>query len=85
MFEIQDRVLYGSHGACTIVAIESMRFGKTRAKYYVLQPLEQPDSKYDVPVDNESAVAKLSPLLSRAELLGLLHSETVKENNSSAY
>lgn len=81
MFQIQDRVLYGSHGACTIVAIESMRFGKTRAKYYVLQPLEQPDSKFYVPVDNESAVAKLSALLSKEALLELLHSESVKENN----
>ena len=81
MFDIQDRVLYGSHGACTIVGIESMRFGKTRGKYYVLQPLEQPDSKYYVPVDNESAVAKLSPLMNREALLELLHSETVRENN----
>lgn len=81
MFNIQDQVLYGSHGACTIVAIESMRFGKTRGKYYVLQPLQQPDSKYYVPVDNESAVSKLSPLMNREELLALLQSSAVRENN----
>lgn len=81
MYNIADRVLYGSHGACTIIGIESMRFGKTRGKYYCLQPLEQPDSRYYVPADNETAVAKLSPLMSREDLLALLHSESVKENN----
>ena len=81
MFEIGDRVLYSSHGACTIAGIESMRFGKTRGKYYVLQPVDQSDSKYYVPVDNASAVSKLSPLLSRDELMQLLHSDAVRENN----
>ena len=80
MFEIGDRVLYGSHGACIIAGIESMRFGKTRGKYYVLHPAQQPDSKYYVPVDNVSAVSKLSPLLSRDELMQLLHSDAVREN-----
>ena len=44
MFEIGDRVLYSSHGACTIAGIESMRFGKTKGKYYVLQPAQQPEA-----------------------------------------
>lgn len=81
MFQQGEQVLYGGHGACTVIGIESMKFGKTRGKYYCLQPLEQPDSRYYVPVDNEAAMAKLSPLMTREELLALLHSEQVRQNN----
>ena len=81
MFKQGDQVLYGSHGACTIIGIESMKFGKTRGKYYCLQPLEQPDTRYYVPADNDAALAKLSPLMTKESLLGLLHSEEVRQNN----
>ena len=81
MFNIGDRVLYGIHGICTVTAIESMCFGKTRRKYYCLQPLEQTDSCYYVPTENEAAVAKLSPLMSKEALLELLHCEKVRQNN----
>ena len=78
MYEIGSRVLYGIHGVCRITALESMRFGKARAKYYVLEPVEQPGAKFYVPVENEAAVAKLRPLLSREALLALLHSDAVR-------
>ena len=78
MYEIGQQVLYGIHGVCTVTAIEAMRFGKEKAKYYVLEPVEQPGSRFYVPVDNEAAVSKLRPLLSREELLELLHSEKVR-------
>lgn len=79
MFGIGDQVLYGVQGACTIIGIETMRFGKTKGKYYCLQPVEQPDSRYYVPV--ESAESKLRPLMTREELLKLLHSEDVWQDN----
>lgn len=78
MYESGQQVLYGIHGVCRILSIESMRFGKTRAKYYVLEPVEQPGARFYVPVDNESAVSKLRPLLTADELMGLLHSEDVR-------
>ena len=78
MYEIGERVLYGIHGICTITGIERMRFGKERANYYVLEPKEQPGAKFYVSVANEAAVAKLRSLLSREELLELLHSEEVR-------
>ena len=78
MYEIGGMVLYGIHGICTITGIERLRFGKDRANYYVLEPREQPGSKFYVPVANEAAVAKLRSLLSREELLALLHSEDVR-------
>ena len=78
MFEIGQQVLYGIHGVCRITAVEAMRFGKAKANYYILEPLAQPGSKFYVPVENEAAVAKLRPLLTREELLELLHSEQIR-------
>ena len=78
MYEIGNQVLYGIHGVCNITAIERMRFGKEKAKYYCLEPVDQPGAKFYVPVENAAAVSKLRRLLSREELLELLHSEEVR-------
>ena len=78
MYEIGQRVLYGIHGVCRIISVESMRFGKQRAKYYVLEPSNQPGARFYVPVANETAVAKLRPLLTQQELLDLLHCDRVR-------
>lgn len=78
MYETGQQVLYGIHGICTIIGIERMRFGKDRANYYVLEPKEQPGARFYVPVDNLTAVGKLRRLLTREELLVLLHSEQVR-------
>ncbi len=78
MYEVGQNVLYGVHGVCCITAVEPMRFGRERADYYVLEPLDQPGARYYVPVGKQAAVAKLRPLLSREALLELLHSEAVR-------
>lgn len=78
MYEIGQQVLYGVHGVCCIMAVESMRFGKNRANYYVLEPLDQPGARFYVPVENEAAVGKLRRLMTRDELLSLLHSDQVR-------
>ena len=78
MYEIGQKVLYGIHGICTVTAIERLRFGKEKAKYYCLEPLDQPGAKFYVPVENAAAISKLHRLLSREELLELLHSEEVR-------
>lgn len=78
MYEAGQQVLYGIHGICTIIGTERMRFGSSRETYYILEPLQQPGSRFYVPVNNDAAVAKLRPLLCREELLALLHSEDVR-------
>ena len=78
MYEIGESVLYGIHGVCTVTGIERLRFGKDSAKYYVLEPKDQPGAKFYVPTENEAAVAKLRALMCREELLELLHSEQVR-------
>lgn len=80
MYEIGQQVIYGTHGVCTISAIESMRVGNTTSDFYVLQPIGQPDSKYYIPLQNQAALAKVRPLLSRQELLALIHSDAVRQD-----
>ena len=62
MYEIGQQVLYGIHGVCTVTAIELMRFGKEKARYYVLEPVEQPGSRFYVPVENEAAATTIFAL-----------------------
>ena len=78
MYEIGRQFLYGGHGVCRITATKVMRSGKGKATYYVLEPVEQPGTKFFVPVENDAAVAKLRPLLTREELLELLHCDRVR-------
>lgn len=80
MYQTGQQVLYGIHGVCTVTAIETKRFGKTKTDYFVLQPSAQPDSKYYIPVNSPAALAKLRPLLTREELMELLHSDLIRRN-----
>ena len=80
MYQTGQQVLYGIHGVCSITGTETRRFGKSKAEYYVLQPANQPDSTFYVPVNNPAALAKLRPLMTRQEILDLLHSDQVRRN-----
>lgn len=80
MYQIGQQVLYGIHGVCAVSAIEPMRFGKTKADYYILQPVSQPDSRYYIPVNNAAALAKVRPLMTRQELTELLRSDQVRRD-----
>lgn len=80
MFQLNDRVLYGIHGVCEIVDIETKRIGGKDAEYYVLQPIEQTGSKYYVPTQNQNAVAKMRPVLTQAQLHDLLRSAEIQND-----
>ena len=75
MFSIGERVVYGIHGVCQIIDLEEKRVNAKVVTYYVLQPLDQPQSRFYVPKDNPAAVAKLNKLLTKQELDDLLHGE----------
>ena len=80
MYQTGQQVLYGIHGVCSITGTETRRFGKKKSDYYVLQPVNQPDSRYYIPVGNPAALSKLRPLMTRQEMLELLHSDQVRRN-----
>lgn len=80
MFQCGDQVLYGMHGVCEIVNVETQKISGKAAEYYVLQPMAQSGSKYYVPTQNQNAVAKMRPLLTQEELNALLHSAEIQDD-----
>ena len=74
MHQIGDKIMYGAVGVMTIVDIREESIGDTCRSYYVLRPtLSRTESLTYVPVDNERLVSAMQPLLSREEILYLLH------------
>ena len=90
MHQIGDKIMYGAVGVMTIVDIREESIGDVSRSYYVLRPtLARSDSLTFVPVDNEKLVSFMRPLLTREEILAILHSakdiapvEWVNENRA---
>ncbi len=80
MYQVGQQVVYGAHGVCSILDMEERVVDRKRISYYVLQPLEQSASRFYVPAHNESALAKMRPLVDKQTLLALLNSDEVREN-----
>lgn len=78
MFSVGDTVVYGTQGVCRIKEISMLKFGKTKAEYYILTPVSDERSVVYVPTANEKLVSKMRELISREELDELI--ATVSEN-----
>ena len=72
MFSVNEKIHYGGSGVCVIQEITTMRFGRSRERYYVLKPVYQNSSVIYVPVENQQLVAKMRPVLYREEVDRLL-------------
>ena len=68
MYQVGQKVFYGSHGVCTLLAVETKIVDRKQVSYYALAPVEHPDARYYIPTQNPAALAKLSPLMEPAEL-----------------
>ena len=79
MLQMGDRVVYGSHGVCTLVALEQRKVDRKTADYYVLEPIAQPGACYYIPVQNEIAISKLRPLLTAEEIENLFGNPSMYE------
>lgn len=79
MYSVGNLVMYGIHGACRITDLEERSVDHKRVSYFVLEPLEGSGAKFLIPTHNETALAKLRPILSREELDTLLHSAEVHQ------
>lgn len=75
MHKIGDMIVYAANGVMTIVDIREESVGDVSRNYYVLRPtLAKSESLTFVPVDNERLVAAMRPLLTKDEIISLLHS-----------
>ena len=74
MFEIGSYVSYRADGVCKIADIREESFGvlAEHTLYYVLHPIHDEKSIFFIPVDNQTLVAKMRPLLSRDEIAALI-------------
>lgn len=81
MYKIGDHVVYGIHGVCRIIEQEERTVDRKQVLYYVLEPLEHAGARYYIPTHNQAALAKLRPVMSRAELDALLTSDAVRKDN----
>lgn len=78
MFKCGDRVMYGTHGVCQIIGLEKQKAGTKLIEYYVLEPVNQPRSRFYVPTQNEAATSKLHPIISYSDISSLLSSEDMR-------
>lgn len=74
MYQIGQKIVYGIHGVCCIVDLVEKKIDRKTICYFVLEPIDQPGSRYYVPSENQAALAKLRPLSTKEELQSLLTS-----------
>jgi len=75
VFQVGSQVVYGIHGVCDIVDTQIQIVNRKKVEYFVLQPIDQPEARYFVPTQNETAMAKLKPILTRQALVDLLRAD----------
>ena len=80
MYQIGDWVVYGIHGVCHIIGTEKQLVNRKRTQFLVLSPWSNVDSRFYLPMDNPTAMAKLKAVLPKEELIALLSSDTVHQD-----
>lgn len=68
MYQVGQKVFYGSHGVCALLDVETKTVDRKQVCYYALAPLDHPEARYYIPTENPAALAKISPLMDREEL-----------------
>jgi len=72
IFNVNDTILYGTHGVCRIAEISERDFGEKGMEYYILKPLGDDKATLFVPVSNEKLLAKMRRVLTAAEIYELI-------------
>ncbi len=71
MYQVGQKVFYGSHGVCVLLDVETKTVDRKQVRYYALAPLDHPEARYYIPTENPAALAKISPLMDREGLEAL--------------
>ena len=80
MYEVGHLVVYGIHGVCRIVAVEVKTVDRKQIPYFVLEPIEQPGTRYYIPSQNQTALGKIRHLMDRQSLLDMLSADATEED-----
>lgn len=73
MFNIGDTVLYGATGVCQVTGKTEREIGNQKKEYFVLKPLSADKCTVFVPTDNEKLLCKARQILSREEIIDIIH------------
>lgn len=79
MFQVNDTIMYGTQGICTIVDITEKDFMGTKKEYYVLKPMSDKASTLFAPVNNEKAESKMRRILTEEQIYELIESMPKEE------
>jgi len=79
MYQVGDRVVYGIHGVCEVVAIERRRVDRKELTYLALEPAGHGNSRFLIPAHNEVAMSKLQRILTVPELESLLRDDSLHD------
>lgn len=77
MYQMGDRVVYGIHGVCQVVALEERVVDRKKVVYLALEPVGQGGSRYLVPTHNAAAMGKLRKMLNAEEMQAMFSSEQI--------
>ncbi|MBE6977217.1 MAG: hypothetical protein E7438_01045 [Ruminococcaceae bacterium] len=72
MYQVGQMIVYSSHGVCSIVDLVEKRIDRKNISYYVLEPVDQPGTRYYLPSENPVALAKSRPLCTKNDLLRIV-------------
>lgn len=74
MFQVNDTIMYGTQGICTIVDITEKDFMGVKKEYYVLKPMNDKAATLFAPVNNEKVEGKMRRILTEMEIYQLIES-----------
>ncbi len=80
MYQVNDLVLYGMDGVCTIESVSKQRFAGVIKEYYILKPIAGNSATIYVPTDNEKLLKKMRHILSREEIYQLIRGIPTSES-----
>lgn len=73
MFQVNDTVVYGSQGICTVTGTVKQKIGGAVGEYYVLCPIYERNASILVPMHNEQLLQKMRPCLTAEDTEQIIH------------
>lgn len=74
MYNIDDIVIYGTHGVCRITEITEKEFASETQLYYTIKPVFNTKSTFFLPVNHQNTAKKLFYPLPKGEIKALIAS-----------
>ena len=81
MFQRGEQIVYGVHGVCQVLDVELKYINRKPVEYYVLMPLNQPKDRFYVPTQNQTALSKMRPLLTKRQIDEILEGEIAAQED----